>query len=144
MILNNEAYIYTFSGYQIDVLNPNPKHIFIEDIAHVLSLMPRFGGHTRKFYSVASHSIWVAKHLKEHKLEGLLHDATEAYLVDIPRPIKPHLTNYKKIEDNLMNVIFNKFGLEFPLSSSLFTITDTLINERINYNSRFFFAHNGG
>lgn len=107
-----DAWIQTFSGVKFNVFDPKPKDIRIIDIAHALSNQCRFSGHVKRFYSVAEHSINVADCVPSlYKLKALLHDATEAYLVDIPSPIKPHLTNYKEIEDRLMKIIFKRFGL---------------------------------
>ena len=109
--------IRTASGIYIDVFDPKEEEITIEDIAHALSNQCRFSGHLPRFYSVAQHSVLCSK-LAEgtNKLAALLHDASEAYLLDIPSPIKPHLSNYKKIEDNLMKFISKKFGFTFPLN----------------------------
>lgn len=109
--------IRTYTGKYLDVFNPDPEMICIEDIAHALSHTARFSGHLTKFYSVAAHSVWCAKFVKrdEFKLAALLHDASEAYLTDVPRPIKKQLPQYKVIEDNLMRVIADKFGFEYPL-----------------------------
>ena len=115
--LYTERTILTFKGHYIDVFDPNPDHIDIEDIAHSLSLQPRWGGHTKEFYSVAAHSIMVCDELPvEYKLEGLLHDATEAYLCDIPKPIKRLLPDYVNLEKSLDLAIRMKFKL--PLVSS--------------------------
>jgi hypothetical protein len=115
--------IRTFSGKYIDPLNPNPDLICIEDIAHSLSMQCRFGGHTRQFYSVAQHSVMCALKLPDElKLAGLLHDASEAYLMDIPSPVKRRLTNYKEIENNLMKVIADKFGFAWPLDQRVHEI----------------------
>lgn len=103
-------YIVTYTGKKVYFLNPTPDMIDIGDIAHALSNLCRFGGHTGKFYSVAQHSVYVS-HFSKDKLSGLLHDATEAYLVDIPKPIKGFLTNYVDIENNLYKAIALKFGL---------------------------------
>lgn len=111
--------IRTVSGIYVDTLNPDPETINIEDIAHSLSRQCRFGGHLPLFYSVAQHSTWVAReliHSKELAFAGLMHDASEAYLMDIPTPIKSQLNNYKEIEDGLMKVISEKYGFEYPLS----------------------------
>ncbi len=109
--------IRTFTGQYVNVFEPDPETIKIEDIAHSLARQCRFGGHLPNFYSVAQHSLNCAyiTDNKELKLAALLHDASEAYLLDIPRPIKSGLTNYKEIEDKLMMVIANKFGFEYPL-----------------------------
>lgn len=110
----------TRSGQLVDVIDPDPATILIEDIAHALSLLCRFGGHTKKFYSVAHHSILVAATLPEElKLCGLLHDAAEAYMVDLPRPIKRRLPDYGKAEDHLLEVIARKFGFAFPLPAEV-------------------------
>ena len=108
-------YIETYTGKKMYFLDPKPEMICIEDIAHALANACRFGGHTITFYSVAQHSITVAE-LAENRLEGLLHDASEAYLVDIPKPIKGHLTSYKTIENNLMAAIAERFGAGWPIS----------------------------
>lgn len=114
---NEDSSIRTFTGKDIDVFNPDPDLICIEDIAHALSNKCRFGGHTNKFYSVAMHSLYVNGRVPPaHKLEALLHDASEAYLEDIPSPIKRRLIEYKQIEDRLMQVIAHKFGFDYPLS----------------------------
>ena len=81
--------IYTYTGRMIRPLDPDPADICIEDIAHALSMQPRFTGHLRKFSSVAEHCIRTAMLAPDHlKLEALLHDASEAYLADIARPVK--------------------------------------------------------
>ncbi len=108
--------IRTFTGKYINVFEPDPELICIEDIAHALSMQPRFGGHLPEFYSVAQHSWLVSvKCPKELWLTGLMHDAGEPYLIDVPSPVKARLTNYKEIEDRLMKAIAEKFGFEWPL-----------------------------
>jgi hypothetical protein len=107
------SWIKTFTGKRFDVLNPDPDQICIEDIAHALSNQCRYGGHSRKFYSVAEHSIYVAMMCSWYnKLAGLLHDASEAYLVDIPRPIKhnPYLAGYRELEAKVQDAISLKFN----------------------------------
>jgi hypothetical protein len=104
----------TNSGKQFFPLKPDADAICIQDIAHALSNLCRFGGHVKEFYSVAQHSIIVASLLpSELQLAGLLHDATEAYLVDVPRPLKIALPEYKAIEERLAKVIEAKYGVSF-------------------------------
>jgi hypothetical protein len=109
--------IRTVSGIYINVFKPTMDMICIEDIAHALSYQCRFGGHLPRFYSVAQHSLNCCYLIDDNKLKlaALLHDASEAYLLDIPSPIKQGLSNYKEIEDRLMNLIAEKFGFEYPL-----------------------------
>lgn len=108
--------IRTYSGIYMNVFEPTEEMVCLEDIAHALSNTCRFGGHTPKYYSVAQHSVFCAENTKGDKLEALLHDASEAYLTDMPKPIKQRLRNFKKLEDNLMFVIAKKFGFNYPLS----------------------------
>jgi uncharacterized protein len=84
-----DAWIQTYSGKRFTPTNPDPKAIVIEDIAHSLSMQCRFSGHVKRFYSVAQHSVLVSYICnQEDALWGLLHDASEAYLVDVPSPLK--------------------------------------------------------
>ena len=107
--------IRTFTGLYIDVFEPKPEMICIEDIAHGLSMQCRFGGQLPKFYSVAQHSIHCSEIVSDHlKLEALLHDASEAYLLDIPSPIKNRMPEYKAVEDRLMKAIAAKLGTKIP------------------------------
>lgn len=109
--------IRTFTGLYMNVFEPTADMICIEDIAHSLSQQPRFGGHLPRWYSVAQHSVMCQVLANEpHKFAALLHDAAEAYLLDMPKPIKDRLPEYKKLEDNLMKVIARKFGFEYPLN----------------------------
>jgi len=93
-------------------LDPRAEEVFIEDIAHALSMQCRYAGHVERFYSVGEHSVHVSHIVPPHMaLLGLLHDATEAYLVDVPRPVKRHLLNYKEIEQLNWLAIAERFGL---------------------------------
>lgn len=116
-----ESMIRTNSGKIIDLLNPNPDTIVIEDIAHGLSHMPRWSGQTEQFYSVAQHSVRVASYFDDKKiaLQALLHDATEAYMMDIPKPLKNLIPEYKTIEENLLCNILKKFGCDCKLSPEI-------------------------
>lgn len=98
--------IQTYTGLEFDVTRPDPELIRIEDIAHALSCMPRFAGHTRWFYSVAQHSVHVSRLVPPHLAKAaLLHDAAEAYILDMPTPIKLMLPEYRDMEDRLMYAV---------------------------------------
>ena len=115
----NGHWISTFTGKKFHYLNPQPDEIDIRDIAHALSLTCRFGGHCREFYSVADHSIRVADEVgRDYKLSALLHDAHEAYLHDVPRPIKQDILGYKEIADLIQKAINSKFNLHFSYAVS--------------------------
>lgn len=115
--------LLTCSGIVFDLQNPKLEDIQESDIAHALAHMPRWGGHLPNFLSVAQHSIIVAllveKHFKRPDLvlQALLHDASEAYLMDIPSTLKPLIPHYKPLEMNLQHKIFTKF--EVPLEMDL-------------------------
>jgi len=110
--LQNGHEILTYSGIYFDPIAPDPSLIRIEDIAHALSNTARFNGHTHTFYSVAEHCCWVSDWVPvEHRLTALMHDATEAYISDITRPIKPALIGYKEIEERLWQAIAARFNL---------------------------------
>lgn len=107
------AFIQTAGGKSFDLLKPGTWMIEIEDIAHALSHVCRFAGHTRAFYSVAQHSVMVSCLVpKEHALAGLLHDAAEAYIGDLTSPLKGLLPAFREIEDNIQTCITKRFGLQ--------------------------------
>lgn len=109
--------IRTFTGNYVNVFDAIPELICIEDIAHALSMQCRFGGHLPEFYSVAQHSVEVSKLVPiEDQFQALMHDASEAYLLDIPSPIKSGLRDYKDIEDGLMRTIASVFNFQYPLT----------------------------
>lgn len=110
-------WMQTYTGVQFWPLDPRPEEIRIEDIAHSLANQCRYAGHVQEFYSVAQHSVLVARIVpREHAMWGLLHDATEAYLVDLPRPVKRYSRlgdEYRDIETRLMGALCVRFGLAF-------------------------------
>lgn len=108
-------WMQTYTGVQFWPLDPRPEDVSLHDIAHALSNQCRFAGHVTEFYSVAQHSVLVASIVpQEHAAWGLLHDAAEAYLVDLPRPVKRYSTigtEYREVEARLMATICKRFGL---------------------------------
>ena len=112
-------WIITNSGRRFDLVSFDEDQIQVEDIASALSKLCRFGGHTRKFYSVAQHSCLVYDNLSgkpiEVRKQGLLHDSPEAYLGDVVSPLKSLLPEYTAIEKRLEKAIFSKFGLPCEL-----------------------------
>ena len=114
------GWIQTFTGRTIYPVDPREEEVEILDIIHSLANLCRFGGHCSHFYSVAEHSVHVSYLVPEHlALVGLLHDATEAYLVDIPRPIKASITNYKEIEHRLWECIAGKYDLPLVMPQEI-------------------------
>ncbi|RQU14214.1 metal-dependent phosphohydrolase [Burkholderia cenocepacia] len=112
--------ILTATGRYFDFTRPTRDMIDIEDIAIALSRMPRFTGHTTQFYSVAQHSVLVSHNVpEEYALQGLLHDATEAYMGDMSTPLKQLIPAYKEIEHRVEQAICERFGLPFPLHPSI-------------------------
>lgn len=110
------SWIETFSGKQIDLISPDPQQFTLEDIFHALCNIPRFGGHTSKFYSVGSHSYNVAKLVPDHlKFQAIMHDATEAFIGDMPTPFKRLMPDYQAAEDRLWQAICTKFDLPYKL-----------------------------
>lgn len=109
-------WMQTFTGRQFWLLDPRPDEVDILDIAHALSHLCRFAGHVRQFYSVADHSIRVSRCAlpgdRMLALGALLHDAAEAYVVDVPRPLKRFLPGYKEIEAGVARAIERRFDLE--------------------------------
>lgn len=102
----------TYSGRRFSPLRPRASDVEIVDIAHALSNLCRFAGHTRVFYSVAEHSVRVARIVPEElRLQALLHDAAEAYIVDMPGPIKHAFVGYHEVEVALLHAIGERFGV---------------------------------
>ncbi len=106
----------TASGGIYWPLDPRAEEVGIVDIAHALAMICRYGGHCQQFYSVAEHSVHVSRLVPaEHALVALMHDATEAYCADVPRPLKKHLANYAEIEQRNWAVIAMRYLLPLEL-----------------------------
>lgn len=128
--------IMTFTRKMFDPLHPDVELIDIEDIAHALAMLCRANGHFKTFYSVGQHSINCMKeaqargYTRRVQLACLLHDASEAYLSDVTRPVKQELPRYKEIEAPLQDVIWQKW-LNEPLNAQetaqVFQIDDAIL-----------------
>jgi 5'-deoxynucleotidase YfbR-like HD superfamily hydrolase len=127
-VKSKENYLISPSGKEISVLHPKPEDITLPDIGLGLATEYRFKRRTVFPYTVAQHSWSVATLLRQspavpddRKLllarAGLLHDASEAYIGDIIKPLKTVLPDYQKIEDAWMRAVFSRFNLPFELLS---------------------------
>lgn len=128
-------YITTYTKVHFTPLSPRAEDVRIEDIAHALSLMTRANGHFPVFHSIAQHCIECCE---EARLRGegrrvqlacLLHDAGEAYMADITRPIKCHLPTYREIEDGLLAVVYERFlgGITAAEAETVAAVDDALL-----------------
>jgi hypothetical protein len=110
-------WMQTSRGTMFWPLDPRASEVHVEDIAHALSMLCRYGGHCKHFYSVGQHSVYVSRVLAAWGHDpltcmiGLLHDATEAYCVDVPRPIKRYLAGYNQIEARIWLAVAEHFSL---------------------------------
>ena len=129
-------WMQTFTGRLVDVEHPSPDAVDIQDVAHALSMICRFGGHCRDFYSVAEHSVLVERsappanpewdeaadaetndlHYRKGRLALLLHDAAEAYVGDLITPLKGLLAGAEQLEADWLEAIEQKFDLGTRLS----------------------------
>lgn len=108
-------YITTYGGTHFSPTNPKMEDFYISDAAHALSLICRGNGHVKQFFSVGQHCINCALeaeargYSKRVILACLLHDASEAYMSDVPRPFKKYLKEYIGFEENLLSLIYRKY-----------------------------------
>ena len=121
--MNNNC-ITTYTGRHIDPLHPDPDMICIEDIAHALSLICRGNGQVKTFFSVGQHCINCARealargYSRRVAFACLLHDASECYLSDVPRPFKKTLSGYKEQEKNLLDLIYEHYTENNPVEKN--------------------------
>lgn len=152
--IGSSSWIITFSGRRFWPLHPNPDDLCIEDIAHALSNICRFTGHVSDFYSVSQHSVlaselmWSVQPTRiDLRLQALLHDASEAYLCDLARPVKhaPALKGYRLAEHTLQTMIYQKFGVPLEEPPELKQIDRELrVTERRQLFDRFPDGYDGG
>lgn len=121
MIMNKEdAWIRTYTGGKLYYFHPEKSKIYLEDIAWGLSMICRFNGATKEFYSVAQHSVFVADKVKENGgtkeeiYSALMHDSAEAFISDVPSPFKKFFPGFKKAETRMERFLANKFKFQFP------------------------------
>lgn len=143
--LKMEPYIETYSGYRVYFNDIHKDIISIYDIAHSLSQICRFTGHTKEFYSVAQHSVLVAdaQTTLPEKRAGLLHDASEAYVNDLPSPLKAcvDLGDYKTLENRFHYAINQKYKVNDGMTpnikkadlAALFTEKRDVLNKPSNW-----------
>ena len=126
-------WMQTYTGGKFYPLAPKAEDVQPRDIAHALSLICRYGGHVLRFYSVAEHCLLLSHAVKpEHALWALLHDATEAYVGDMVRPLKLDMPAYCEAEDRVMVAVAERFGLEGTTMPAEVKAADTriLLDER--------------
>lgn len=124
--------IMTASGVLVPLINPRPDHIKVQDIAHSLAHICRWGGHGRAFYSVAEHSyhMWTLARFPNSRYThqwALLHDAAEAYLGDVVTPLKNLLGQYHSLERNFMTCISDRFDLPLPIPASIWELDQSVM-----------------
>lgn len=130
-----EGWMQTYSGRRFTPLDPKIEDIAFIDIAKPLSMMCRYSGHCLRFYSVAEHCVLAALIAPaELKLTMLMHDASEAYLTDMPRPIKGHVIGYYEAEEKLAALIAQKYGTIHPLPAEIKRIDAQMLDDERQQN----------
>jgi hypothetical protein len=126
----NGSFIVTYTGEKFYPLDPKQEEFHVEDIAHSLSNCCRYTGHVSEFYSIAEHSVRASNLVAPgFEFDALMHDASEAYLIDVPRPLKqlPAFEQYLTIEDSLMFMIAEHFKFNWPMSPEVKAIDDEML-----------------
>lgn len=133
------GFMQTFTARAFWPLSPNPDDVCVEDIAHSLSMQCRYAGHCIEYYSVAEHAVLMYDHVVEHSEDpavwwwALHHDDAEAYLVDVPRPVKASLPGYAAAEWAVMNCIAEALSSPGPMPSIVKQFDNRIISdERAN------------
>lgn len=122
----------TYSGGRFWPLDPRADEIDIHDIAHALSMACRYAGHVQRFYSVAEHCVLLCDSFAGRpalQRWALLHDASEAYLVDVPRPLKRHLAGYADAEARVMAAVCGRYGLPPDMPAPVVEADNRILND---------------
>jgi uncharacterized protein len=130
MTREDYPYMHSFWHHKFRIGWPLPEDVCIEDVAHSLSLLCRFTGHVKEFYSVGEHSVRVSYLCPpEHQLFGLLHDAGESYAGDLNRPLKysPGMETYRQYEKGAQRVVLERFGLPLEEPKEVKAADDRLL-----------------
>lgn len=123
------SWMQTYTGQRVSFHSPHPLSIDPIDIAVALSRQPRFAGHTRWPYSVAQHCVQASRcDSAFHAREKLVHDAAEAYTMDLVRPLKDVLGgNLRDVEDRLNRAIANRFNVLYPWPAEVHVVDDRML-----------------
>ena len=122
------SWIQVYSGGSFDPAHPLVEEVSIVDIAHSLSQLCRFTGHSRSFYSVAQHSVLVSQNVPAGmELAGLLHDTAEAYLGDMSAPVKRLFPDFEAMELRVLAVIAAKYKLTLPFPPEVFQVDKRMV-----------------
>lgn len=140
-------WMQTYTGRAFWPLDPRPEEVFLIDVAHSLSMQCRFAGHCLRFYSVAEHSVLMtrkvienttgmllAETIRQAAQTFLLHDGPEAYLIDLPRPVKRFIPDYKVAEDRVWQAVRTRFGLALDLPVSLKSYDNSILIDEMQQN----------
>jgi uncharacterized protein len=120
--------ILLVSGEYFHFLEPETSRFTILDIAHALSNICRFTGQSDRFYSVAEHSVHCSRHVApDHAMAALMHDAAEAFIGDVSRPLKAMLPEYKIIEHRIERAIFDRFSIKYPFDPEINQVDNRLL-----------------
>lgn len=127
-----DTWLSTFSGTRVSVMNPKPEQIDIKDISVAIAKQCRFNGHCSRFYSVAEHcargaSLAYQLYGKEVAKEFLLHDATEAYMGDLIRPVKRMIPKFEAMEQKFWEAISTKFNLPYIHSKEVHYLDNVMV-----------------
>lgn len=128
------CYLSTCSNRVLDVMNPKGADIHIDDIAAGLSKICRWNGQIPEFLSVAQHSLMAAALVPDQfRLQALLHDATEAYICDIPTPLKDKMEAYKVLETSLSKAIYARYDIDTKFSRCVQEADHILLRAEARY-----------
>lgn len=118
----------TYTGKLVNPFELKEDDICIEDIAHSLSMLCRFNGHCKSFYSVARHSVYVSKLVSpENAMCALLHDASEAYFGDIITPVKNFFPQIREYEDKIYKIVANKYNLPLEIPQEVHDVDKNIV-----------------